>query len=367
MPIYFNWKKIWKGGGGKSGLQRYYIIAGTYLLVIVVVFSLLVLRWGRTPPLDLPKTQMPVPELPFAAEKIVPDGVGETTTRESEMPQSEKQPVETGGMDREADDTDIPSAGGTPAAAPDTAGTAAETATFVLPPLHGSAGRAGPAEKPDLPAAAHPLPRWELYTPFSQYRSTTLPSGGSVHHLSRGVLLQATPAAPVSALWDGVVTGVTVMQGLYRCSVLVEHDAGYSTYYGNLREVWVKEGNFVSRGENIGLMPFSSRGSGTSPMPEGERPAEIQVESGENELSLPVSGNIPAGGRSAKIRTIWSGPVSEFAQRGESTAPPPQETMPALLPPGERESLTPENPILYLEVRHNSNYLDPLNFIRARN
>lgn len=344
MPLFINWnnwKNAWKGGGSKNSLRRYYIIAGTYLAVIVMVFSLLVLRWG---PKDLPElSETPLPPLESPLEEIINDDFNEASL----------QPFTGVGTDGDNASAGNPIDEGVPAAVPDAGDPAAETAeetaeaaataeteeanTITSP--HANPWPETMEEKPPLPVPAQPLPRWELHTPFGHYGANILPSGGLIHQLSRGVLLQAEPASYVSVLWDGNVSKVTVMQGLYRCSVLVQHDGGYSTYYGNLREVWVKEGAFVSRGENIGVMPYS-RG-----------------DTDENTLTLPVSGNIPATGRSLEVRTVWSGTLSEL----------PQQTIPALQPPQEGEGPTAEIPLLYLEVRQNSNFLDPLNFIRARN
>lgn len=332
MPLYFNWKKFkfWKDGDSKNSLRRYYIIAATYLLVIVVVFSLMVLRWGPSTAPSWPESQLQQLDPPL--EQASPDVAHEEQPLEdnekpAEIPDSEAVPDEDALSELNASYLE---------------------STLLFPQSYDDGGDS--AKKPELPAAAPPLHHWDLYTSFGKYGSMVLPSGGLIHHLSRGVLLKADPGSSVAVLWDGVVRKVAVMEGLYRCSVLVEHEGGYSSYYGNLREVWVKEGAFVSRGENIGMMPYSNRGN-----------------DGESAHALPVSGNIPTAGRPLQMRTIYSGPLPEEGKSVEAFQPQPQQQeIPALLPPEEQKPV-PHNPLLYLEVRHNTNFLDPLNFIRVRN
>ncbi len=337
MPLYLNWKKLFKGSGkdgkgdGKDSLRRYYIIAGTYLLVVVVAFSVLVMRWGSSPQLELPGfegirqqesgEQHPAMELPVDEEE---------KDRESEKLE---QPGET--------DSDVVALSG-------------ETADHIPVDDPGDDPGDKQEELTELPAPANPLSHWEIALPFGNYLSTSIPSGGVVHHLSRGVLLRTTPSAPVSALWDGVVTQVKVMDGHYRCSVLIEHTGHigeYSTFYGNMREVWVKEGTLVSRGENIGLMAYNT---GRDEQPEYEG-------------SLPVSGRPTTGdGQSLEIRTVFSGYINDFPEVGTEKCPSSsEESVPALLP--SEEGLPLDNPLFYLEVREGGTFVDPLNFITARN
>ena len=339
MPLFLKWKNFFKGGG-KGSLRSYYIIAGTYLVVVVVVFSVLVLRWGTTPQLDLPgyegREQIIGEDHPAMESPIAPHS-GEVETTDPATPSGDTAnqiPGDASGMD--------------------------EGVTPIFPRDNGDAGYDSneQEELSELPAAANPLPQWELALPFGDYLTTSLPSGGAMHHLSRGVLLRTTPAAPVSAIWDGVVTKVMIKDGLYRSSVLIEHTdhiGEYSTFYGNMREIWVTEGAVVSRGENIGLMGYTVNGRGQS----------------EHESSLPVSGPGPAAvgtdGQSLKIRTIWSGYITDSSQMEEESVSDLEESVPALLPTGEREGLPLDNPLFYLEIREGGTYLDPLNFIAERN
>ena len=347
MPWNIKWKGIFKGGG-KDSLRLYFIVAGTYLVVMVVVFSVLVLRWGG-PSLNQPGFEGPGQR---SDEQPAVETPSDTEGPEEEKENNSEITLHLEGTADPADRTD-------------------EGALTDAPLINGDAEE-DPGdmveELTELPAAANPLPRWELNLPFGHYLSASIPSGGAVHHLSRGVLLRTTPSAPVSALWDGVVTRVVVKDGLYRCSVLIEHTGHigeYSSFYGNMREVWVKEGALVSRGENIGLMAYDAGREQNIQSPGingGEQP--------EYESSIPVSGyNALGGGHSLKIRTVWSGYITDFPKAGlEKDESPLQEySIPALLPAGEGEGLPPDNPLLYLEIREGINYLDPLNFITVRN
>ncbi len=340
MPLYL--KRFFKGsrkdgegrekdkeGGGKDSLRKYYIIAGTYLLVVVVAFSVLVLRWGTTPQLDLPGFEGAM-ELPADEEE-------KESGEQPGEPDSDAVVLHSGESET-SDALDLSD----------------ETGDNIPVDDPGDDPDEKDEELTELPAAANPLSRFEVTLPFGNYLSTSIPSGGAVHHLSRGVLLRTTPSASVSALWDGVVTQVKVMDGHYRCSVLIEHTGHigeYSSFYGNMREVWVKEGTLVSRGENIGVMAYSVG----------------REEQAAFEGSLPVSGPPTTGeGQSLAIRTVFSGYIGEFPESG--TEPVPyfsEESVPALLP--SETGFPPDNPIFYLEIREGGTFVDPLNFITARN
>lgn len=332
MSLSANWKK-WKAAwmaGGKKSLRRYHLIAVTYLAVIVLALALLVARWSPPPlPGEEGGPGQPPPAFPLeAVTESDPAAVA---------PDAPPAPAAPG-----AAPTAPPPA---PGAEPDH-GPEPDAATFPALTWPDTAPVPAPAEQ-TLPPPARPLPRFKLYAPFGRHSADLLPSGGRLHRLSRGVLLQAEAAAPVSVLWDGRVSQVEVKQGLYRCSVLVEHDGGYSTYYGNLREVWVREGSFVSRGENIGVMPYS------------------REDAAAGSPSLPVSGRIPAAGYALEVRTVFGGPRPDPLLPSLPAPPPP--------PQGERQgpgeaaaAAPPSPPLLYLEVRRDGAFLDPLNFLGAR-
>ncbi|MGI5882084.1 MAG: murein hydrolase activator EnvC family protein [Dethiobacteria bacterium] len=168
-----------------------------------------------------------------------------------------------------------------------------------------------------LPPPGAPLSGWRLHTAFGDYTSETLPSGGILHRRNQGAFLEGAPGAAVSALWDGIVLQAD-REG-FPCGsfVVLEHEGGYSTLYGNLRQIWVGEGDEVSRGENIGLLPSTptSRENGA---PVGTVPFRTVI-----------------GGRD-EHREVYS-------------------------------AFHEENPLLYLELRKANRYLDPFLFIEERN
>lgn len=366
MPLFTKWKSYFKNSG-KGGLRRYYFIAGTYLLVVIVVFSILVLRWGNTPSLDLPGFEETGQQQHRDGEEQAP--AAEITNGEKEKEAAIEQPGQTAeagdGAQGESAGQETP--GLTAEATEEDElddGTSGSTSPLFPGPDDEDPAVSG-QQLTELPSAANPLPKWEVAVPYGNYIATALPSGATVHHLSSGVLLRTTPAAPVSALWDGVVSQVKVMDGPYRCSVLIEHVdhlGAYSTFYGNMREVWVKEGDEVSRGENIGLMAYDAGRDTGAP----ER--DINEKMAEEEMSLPVSGLNPEG-KSLQLHTVWGGYLhdeSDDMYAHEEDSAFPENIVPALTPPEEGETLPPNNPLLYLEVRRGNSLQDPLNFITAR-
>ncbi|MBI4397054.1 MAG: M23 family metallopeptidase [Elusimicrobia bacterium] len=78
----------------------------------------------------------------------------------------------------------------------------------------------------------------------------------------RGVDIAGPPGAPVRATADGVVT-LAGWAGGYGKIVVIEHDFGYSTRYGHNRQILVKRGDKVKRGQIISLI--GSTGNATGP------------------------------------------------------------------------------------------------------
>ncbi|NLC10640.1 MAG: M23 family metallopeptidase [Firmicutes bacterium] len=108
---------------------------------------------------------------------------------------------------------------------------------------------------------ADPLPNWQVARPFGAYMVEKLPTGYKVHRLTRGVDLAAMDSAPVSALWEGRVQKINERDPLFGKSVLLSHEGGGLSFYGNLGEIWVKEGQQVTRGEHLGkLYPAPEKG-----------------------------------------------------------------------------------------------------------
>lgn len=308
----------------KEGLfpRRYLLIAAGYLVTVVLLLSLVVLKWGRAPVSELPGNEQEI------EGGLLEGGLAEEEPEPAEEPLEEKKEeeekqnayeqhtdIEEETMEEETMGRDNPDSGG----------------------LQGSPETERDEERPKesaaaqliLPLAASPLPQWELYRSFGSYVTEVLPSGGRLHTLSKGAYFLATPGAPVAALWDGLVVKVD------KSSLLLQHEGGYATYYSNLREVWVEEGHGVSRGENIGLMPqiLSKDEAMGSPSP-------------------PASGSVP-------IKTIWKG------YAGEKQAVQPEADFD--LETAAMKVLADGKALLYLEVRQGNSFLDPLQFIPARN
>lgn len=101
------------------------------------------------------------------------------------------------------------------------------------------------------------------------YRSTPLiwpcegrvvsPFGYRIHplykieHFHTGIDIANEYGTPIKATADGVVKFAGWQQG-YGKAVVVQHEFGYSTIYGHLSSIKVKQGQKVFRGEIIGLM-----------------------------------------------------------------------------------------------------------------
>ena len=186
-----------------------------------------------------------------------------------------------------------------------------------------------------------------------------------MHHRPRGILLAGTPGASVSALWDGTVVTAGEKSFPYGNFVVLEHEGGYSTLYGNLREIWVKEGDEVSRGENIGLLPHTPTAreneakdkavAGSSEYEDVVAAAGLNEQDGEPNSASTNSDKqaLPSG--MLPFRTVAGGIDAVLygtPDIGEKKIYP---------------SFHEENPLLYLELRRNNRYMDPLLFIEERN
>jgi len=306
--------------------RRYFLIAGAYLVTVVLLLSLVVLRWGKTPAPELPGFERGMEGALLDAEG------GDEKLQPAPGVEEEQRANGSGSVLKPALEEEISVPEGRGGELP--AGTEQETESKRA--AQGAEEYA--AAQLLFPQAASPLPRWELHSSFGSYVTEKLPSGGSLHRLARGAYFQAPPGAPVSALWDGQVVKVWNSGSHYSSSVLLEHEGGYCTFYSNLREVWVGEGRYVSRGENIGLLPYS-----------------LPMEADQENAPAEEPGPVP-------IKTIWKGYAGEeVAAQPEAGSEPAEDNF---LPVS---AFNEGNPLLYLEVRLENNFLDPLQFIPARN
>jgi len=74
----------------------------------------------------------------------------------------------------------------------------------------------------------------------------------------------ANPSAPaITAAGDGTVILVQYLGYGYGRHVIIDHGDGLATLYGHLSEIYVKNGDTVSRGQVIGKMGSTGRSTGT--------------------------------------------------------------------------------------------------------
>ncbi|MGI5875310.1 MAG: peptidoglycan DD-metalloendopeptidase family protein [Dethiobacteria bacterium] len=305
---------------------RYLILAGSYLVIVAVLLSFIVIKW-KIPPLELPglpeaeketryqfqegeKLQEASPDVPGKAANTGNEGINAANSVKDEKVTDDINLVPVVGENEKA----LPASEGNMTAFP-------EAAEVVLP------------------QAADPLPQWYLQCPFNSYLVEKLPSGDNLHRLSRGVLLRTTSAAPVSVLWAGKVVSAGDSGSPHGLSVLVEHEGGYRTFYGNLSEIWVEEGSSLKEGENIGLL------SHTPPLEEG----------------LSVAGRPPGEAWELPMRSVWRGYYDEETETFLPVIQADQDCV------NEVTDFYKEDPLLYLEVHLGHKFLDPLEFILDRN
>ena len=77
-----------------------------------------------------------------------------------------------------------------------------------------------------------------------------------------GIDISAPRGTPVVATADGFVTYASWERGLGHCVKIQHGRQGYRTIYGHLKEYFVREGQFVTRGEVIGRVGSSGRTTG---------------------------------------------------------------------------------------------------------
>ncbi len=209
-----------------------------------------------------------------------------------------------------------------------------------------------------LPRPASPLPGWSIHTPFGSYTHSVLATGRQVHGTARGVVLQGTPSAPVSTLWDGEVIQVSGQAGTGKNTVTIEHDYGYLSFYSRLDEVWVETGQFVSRGEHIGRLPESPYDSKAvmAPTPEKENDAAGPDE--ESTIPLQREDVRQLEPYEVQVNTVYSGSPEE-----NGTAVSGGKTAAKSFPPAFQDG----SPLLYLEVSYRKNHLDPVGLLLERN
>ncbi len=80
--------------------------------------------------------------------------------------------------------------------------------------------------------------------------------------MHQGVDFAGKVGEPIYASGNGKVVEVSFNFFGYGKEVIIDHGFGYKTRYAHLHDIYVKEGDIVARGEQIGCMGSSGRSSG---------------------------------------------------------------------------------------------------------
>jgi murein DD-endopeptidase MepM/ murein hydrolase activator NlpD len=81
------------------------------------------------------------------------------------------------------------------------------------------------------------------------------------YHMAFDIANPSQP--PILAAADGTVILVQYLTYGYGRHAIIAHDNGYQTLYGHMTEIYVKQGDRVSRGQVIGKMGSTGRSTGT--------------------------------------------------------------------------------------------------------
>ena len=69
---------------------------------------------------------------------------------------------------------------------------------------------------------------------------------------NNGITIAVAPDTEVAAVFDGVVSQVSILPGYHQC-ILVQH-GGYFTLYSKIKNVFVKQGDTVTTGQKLGTV-----------------------------------------------------------------------------------------------------------------
>lgn len=332
--------------------KRNIALAGVYLVLVVLLLSLTVIRWGKIPFLEIPGIEREMGNVipgEGAGDKGGFPGVAEGGASAEGPAGMGSNPLLSLGEEGTGEEGLVPDAG-----SENLRGEEADRGEERREIPEEDSSLAVQAVDLSLLKAASPLPEWSLHSSFNAYNREVLPSGGFLHGFSRGVYFRATPGAPVSVLWDGYVVKTGGEDSPYSSSVLIEHDGGYMSYYGNLWEIWVEEGSFINRGENIGLMSHNP-------------PQETLAVSAPNEDQDGRPRQVPVR---TILRGYCGGDVVESWGKGPGYGSGEQANADdnAGIKKAQAPLFYEESPLLYIEVRYRDNtFLDPIKFIPVRN
>ncbi len=87
-----------------------------------------------------------------------------------------------------------------------------------------------------------------------------------VHKLLKmheGIDFTAPRGTPIQSTGNGKVVKIEKIKSGYGTSILINHGFGYSTLYGHMADVYVKKGDLVKKGQQIGTV--GSTGTSTAP------------------------------------------------------------------------------------------------------
>lgn len=107
--------------------------------------------------------------------------------------------------------------------------------------------------------------------PISNKQLTRLASGFGmrthpilkVRRFHKGIDFSAPRGTPIYATGDGVIKVVKSSYGGYGRQVMIDHGFGYETRYGHMQNMFVKKGQKIKRGEQIGTV--GNTGASTGP------------------------------------------------------------------------------------------------------
>ena len=131
-----------------------------------------------------------------------------------------------------------------------------------------------------------------ITSPFG-YRIAPLRVASGFHP---GIDIADDPGAPIRATADGVVRYAGWANG-YGLSIVIDHGFGYSTLYGHLSELLVKEGAQIKRGQGIGRM--GSTGTSTGP--------HLHYEVWMDGIPKNPTKYLQAGGKNSRFAGIFEG------------------------------------------------------------
>lgn len=103
-------------------------------------------------------------------------------------------------------------------------------------------------------------PRKIMLTSHFGVRSDPMAGSARVH---MGVDLAGPSGLPVYAAGDGRVAEANINFHGYGNEVIIDHGFGYKTRYAHLKQYMVHEGQYVKRGEQIGILGTSGKSTGS--------------------------------------------------------------------------------------------------------